>query len=92
MMSDRLVDTLRAKINEHDEVLDVIKTAPENKGCESYPRILSDSLEIGGIARGNSKSKKTVFNRKRKERNRNKGKIRLLTTTRGSCSLRVMSS
>ena len=92
MMSDRLVDTLRAKINEHDEVLDVIKTAPENKGCESYPRILSDSLEIGGKARGNSKSKKTVFNRKRKERNRNKGKIRLLTTTRGSCSLRVMSS
>ena len=39
----RLANTLRAKINELDEVLNVIKTAPENKRCESYPRLLSES-------------------------------------------------
>ena len=39
----RLANTLRAKINELDEVLNVIKTAPENKRCASYPRLLSKS-------------------------------------------------
>ena len=39
----RLANTLRAKINELDEVLNVIKTAPENKRCASYPRLLSES-------------------------------------------------
>ena len=72
----RLAETLRAKINELDEVLKVIKTAPENKRCESYPRLLSESLEIRGKAKDKFRKQKTVFNRKRKERNRNKGKIR----------------
>ena len=47
----KLAETLRAKINELDEVLKVIKTAPENKRCESYPRLLSESLEIRGKAK-----------------------------------------
>ena len=67
----RLARTLRAKINELDKVLNVIKTAPGNKRCESYPRLLSESLEIRGKAKD-----KTVFNRKRKECNTNKGKMR----------------
>ena len=53
----RLAETLRGKINELDEVLNVIKAAPENKRCESYPRLLSESLEIKGKAKD-----KTVFN------------------------------
>ena len=89
-MSDRLADTLRAKINELVEVLDVIKTAPENKGCESYPRLLSESLEIGGKAKGNSKSKKRFSTQIEKNPIETKGKC--VTTTHGSCSLRVMSS
>ena len=67
----RLAQTLRAKINELDEVLNVIKTAPENQRCECYPRLLSESLEIRGKAKD-----KTGFNQKRKERNTNKGKMR----------------
>ena len=47
----RLAETLRGKINELDEVLNVIKTAPKNKRCESYPRLLSESLEIRGKAK-----------------------------------------
>ena len=88
MMSDRLADTLRAKINEHDEVLDVIKTAPENRRCESYPRLLSESLEIRGKAKGNSKSKKRFSTQIEKNEIETKGKC--VTTTHGSCSLRVM--
>ena len=74
----RLAQTLRAKINELDEVLNVIKTALANKRCESYPSLLSESLEIHvrGKAKDKFRKHKTVFNRKRKERNRNKGKIR----------------
>jgi len=86
-MSDRLADTLRAKINEHDEVLDVIKTAPENKRCESYPRLL---LEIRGKAKGNSKSKKRFSTQIEKNAIETKGKC--VTTTHASCSLRVMGS
>ena len=48
-----------------------MKTAPKNKRCESYARLLSESLEIRGKAKN-----KTVFNRKRKKHNRNKGKMR----------------
>ena len=33
----RLAETLRAKINKLYEVLNVMKTAPKNKRCESYP-------------------------------------------------------
>ena len=72
----RLADTLRAKINELDEVLDIIKTAPENKRCESYPRLLSESLEIRarGKAKGNSKSKKRLSTQREKNAIETKGK------------------
>ena len=77
----RLADTLKAKISEVDEVLrNVIKTAPENKRCESYPRLLSDSFEIRGKAKDKFRKQKPVFNRKRKERRRNKGKMRYNNT------------
>ena len=46
----KLADTPRAKINELDEFLNVIKTALENKRCDSYPRLVSESLEIRGKA------------------------------------------
>ena len=86
----RLANTLRAKINELDEVLNVIKTAPENKRCESYPRLLSESLEIRGKAKDNSKSKKRFSTEREKNIIETEGKC--VTTTHGSCSLRVMGS
>jgi len=83
----RLADT---KINELDEVLNVIKTALENKRCESYPRLLSESLEIRGKTKDNSKSKKRFSTEREKNAIETKGKC--FTTTHGSCSLRVMGS
>ena len=67
----RLAETLRAKINELDEVWNVIKIAPENTQSVSYPRLLSESLEIKGKEKYKPIKQKTVQNRKRKKRNRN---------------------
>ena len=86
----RLANTLRAKINELDEVLKVIKTAPENKRWESYPRLLSESLKIRGKAKDNSKSKKRFSTEREKNAIETEGKC--VTTTHGSCSLQVMGS
>ena len=86
----RLAETLRAKINELDEVLNVIKTAPENKRFESYPRLLSESLEIRGKGKDNSKSKKRFSTEREKNAIKTEGKC--VTKTHGSCSLRVMGS
>ena len=86
----RLANTLRGKINELDEVFNVIKTAPKNKRCESYPCLLSESLEISGKAKDNSKSKKRFSTEREKNAIEKEGKC--VTTTHGSCSLLVMGS
>ena len=74
---NELAAELKAKISEVDVLLEQMRSqVRENKQSESYPCVLSDSLEVRGKGKANHRVNKTAKNRKRKERRKIKDKKR----------------
>ena len=74
---NELTEELKAKISEVDVLLEQMRSQIRgNKQSESYPCVLSDSLEVRGKGKANHRVDKTAKNRKRKERRKIKDKKR----------------
>ena len=72
---NKLAKELKAKISEVDVLLEQMRSQVHvNKKSESYPCVLSGSLEVRGKGKENGRDNKVAKNRKRKERRKTKDK------------------
>ena len=68
---------MKTKISEVDVLLEQMRSqVRDNKQSESYPCVLSDSLEVRGKWKANRRDNKAAKIRKRKERRKVKDKKR----------------
>ena len=75
--ANELTEELKAKISKVDVLLEQMRSQIRgNKQSESYPCVLSDSLEVRRKGKANHRVDKTAKNRKRKERRKIKDKKR----------------
>lgn len=86
---NELAKELKAKISEVDVLLEQMRSQVHvNKESESYPCVLSGSLEVRGKGKENGRDKKAAKNCKREERRNTRNKNRFCNTIESRKQLR----